>query len=233
LTIPSLREELEACTQRCQNMDAPLGERLQAMADDVRRLAPQFAEIVDRMVARLHKSGAGTGAPSIGQKMPAFVLPDENGHLVSLPQLLKSGKVVIAFHRGHWCPYCRINADTMAKIEPEVRSAGGQIVLIMPETQKYTRQLKAESGASFLILTDLDNGYALELQLAIKINDEKRIAMSSAGWDVSPFQGNENWILPIPATFVVGQDGLVKGRFVDPDYRKRMDIEDLLTALNA
>jgi peroxiredoxin len=213
-------------------MDAPLGERLQAMADDVRRLAPQFAEIVDRMVARLHKSGAGTGAPSIGQKMPAFVLPDENGHLVSLPQLLKSGKVVIAFHRGHWCPYCRINADTMAKIEPEVRSAGGQIVLIMPETQKYTRQLKAESGASFLILTDLDNGYALELQLAIKINDEKRIAMSSAGWDVSPFQGNENWILPIPATFVIGQDGLVKGRFVDPDYRKRMDIEDLLAALN-
>jgi peroxiredoxin len=233
LTKPSLREELEACTHRCQNMDAALSDRLQVMADDVRRLAPKFAEIVDSMVARLKKSGAGAGAPAIGDLMPSFVLPDENGHLVSLAQLLKSSKVVVAFHRGHWCPYCRINADTLAKIEPEVRSAGGQVVLIMPETQKYTRQLKTESGANFPILTDIDNGYALELQLAIKINDEKRIAMSSAGWDISPFQGNENWILPIPATFVIEQDGLVKGRFVDPDYRKRMDIDDLLAALKA
>jgi peroxiredoxin len=37
--------------------------------------------------------------------------------------------------------------------------------------------------------------------------------------------------LPIPATFVVGTDGEVKARFVDPDYRRRMTVEDLLSAL--
>jgi len=80
-------------------------------------------------------------------------------------------------------------------------------------------------------LTDLDCGYALELQLAIKINDEKRDAMTQAGWNIAPFQDNDNWILPIPATFVIGEDGMVKARFVDPDYRKRMGIDDLLAAL--
>lgn len=40
-------------------------------------------------------------------------------------------------------------------------------------------------------------------------------------------------MLPIPATFVVGRDGLVKARFVDPDFRKRMAVEDLIAALKA
>ena len=69
--------------------------------------------------------------------------------------------------------------------------------------------------------------------MAIKINDEKRNAMTSSGWDIAPFQDNDNWILPIPATFVIGSDGLVKARFVDPDYRKRMGIDELLEALEA
>jgi peroxiredoxin len=231
LTAPSLKDQIEACTQSCLNMDAPLADRLSAMADDVRRLAPQFAEIVDRMVDRLHASEAGASAPHIGEPMPPFVLSDENGHLVSLPQLLEKGKVVVAFHRGHWCPYCRIEADALAHVEQEVRGAGGQLVVITPEVQKFNRQMKAEAHADFPILTDLDSGYALGLDLAIKINDEKRQAMTAAGWDIANYQDNENWILPIPATFVLDRNGIVQGRFVDPDYRKRMDIEEMLGAL--
>jgi peroxiredoxin len=55
--------------------------------------------------------------------------------------------------------------------------------------------------------------------------------MTMAGWDVSRSQGSDTWLLPIPATFVVGTDGEVKARFIDPDYRKRVSIEDLLAAL--
>jgi peroxiredoxin len=233
MTQPSLAEALEICTQRCKEMDAPLAERLNAFASDVRELAPPFADIVDRMVERLKVNGAGASSPSVGDAMPPFVMPDENGHLVSLTQLLESGQTVVAFHRGHWCPYCRINADGLAKIEPEVKTAGGQLVVITPETQKFSKQFKSEVGADFPVLTDLDCGYALELQLAIKINDEKRGAMTQAGWDISPFNDNDNWILPIPATFVVGEDGMIKARFVDPDYRKRMEIDDLLAALGS
>jgi peroxiredoxin len=211
-------------------MDAPLAERLGTFAGDVKKLAPQFADIVDRMVNRLQTAGAGSAAPSVGDEMPPFVLPDENGNLVALSQLLEAGKTVVTFHRGHWCPYCRISADALAKVEPLVKAAGGQLV-VTPEVQKDNRMLKDEVRAGFPVLTDLDCGYSLELQLAIKINDEKRNAMTSAGWDIAPFQDNDNWILPIPATFVIGADGMVKARFVDPDYRKRMGIEELLKAL--
>jgi peroxiredoxin len=231
MTDPSLAEILEACTQRCREMDAPLGDRLSAFADDVRRLSPDFAEIVDGMVNRLARAGAGASAPSPGETMPSFVLPDENGRLVSLGELLQKGPVVISFLRGHWCPYCRISADALSRIDPEIKAAGGHIVVITPEVQKYTRTLKRDAQAEFPILTDLDSGYALELGLAIRIDDDKRHAMTLSGWDISVFQDSDNWTLPIPATFVVGIDRIVKAKFVDPDYRKRMAIEDILSAL--
>ena len=81
------------------------------------------------------------------------------------------------------------------------------------------------------ILTDLDNSYALSLNLAIWLGAE--IQHLLAHQDLATFHGNDGWVLPIPATFVVGRDGLVKARFVDPDFRKRMEIDDLLAALGS
>lgn len=233
MSNPSFAERLEACARRCRDMDAPLGERLNAFADDVRRLSPAFAQVVDRMVDRLARADAGASAPSPSEPMPSFVLPDESGRLVSLAQILEKGPVVISFLRGHWCPYCRMSADALADIEPAIEAGGGQIVVITPEVQKYTRTLKDDVNAGFPILTDLDSGYALELGLAIKIDEEKRQAMKLSGWNISTFQDNDAWTLPIPATFVVGADGIVKARFVDPDYRKRMAIEDILAAVRS
>jgi peroxiredoxin len=227
----SLAERLEESTERCRNMDGPLAVRLQALADDVRALAPEFAEVVDRMVLRLVETGAGEKAPLPGEPMPEFMLPDQNGRLVTLSDLLASGPAVVAFHRGHWCPYCRINATALAAIEGRVRGKGASLVAITPEVEKFTAELGQDAKASFPILSDMDNGYALLLNLAFYVGDEKRQYMTLAGWDVSPFQGNSTWTLPIPATFVVGRDGIIKARHIDPDYRKRMAIDDVLAAL--
>jgi peroxiredoxin len=229
----TLAEKLEESTERCRNMDAPLGARLKAFADDVRALNPEFAGVVDHMVARLREAGAGEEAPKPGEAMPDFVLPDQNGRLVSLTGLLEQGPVVLAFHRGHWCPYCRINASALAAIEDEVKASGAGLIAITPEVEKFTSELGAAARARFPILSDMDNGYALLLNLAFYVGDEKRRHMTAAGWDVSPYQGNESWTLPIPATFVVGRDGLVKARFIDPDYRKRMEIDDILRAVRS
>lgn len=228
---PSFADLLEASTARCRAMDAPLARRLQSFADDVRALSPEFAAVVDRMVARLTDSGAGSAAPNVGEPMPPFLLPDQDGHLVSLDALLERGPAVIAFHRGHWCPYCRINASALADISGEVRGLGGQIVAITPELLRFNTDLREDAAAPFPVLADIDNAYALELNVAIWVGEEKMLAMQSAGWDISRFHGNGAWMLPIPATFVVGTDGLVKARYVDPDYRTRMAIETIREGL--
>ena len=214
-------------------MDAPLNAQLEAFADVVRTLDASFAKVVDQLVLRLQQNGAGRAAPRVGDPMPPFLLPDEEGHLVTLEKLLSKGSVAVTFHRGHWCPYCRINTHALAKAQKEYDHVGSQIVAIMPDRQQFTEVFKSEAKAPFPILTDLDNGYALSLNLAIWVGKEMEQLIGSAGWDVPSYQGNNSWVLPIPATFVVGKDGRVKARFVDPDYRKRMAIEDLLDALRS
>ena len=80
-------------------------------------------------------------------------------------------------------------------------------------------------------LTDVDNGYALSLNLAICLGPDLRDLLTQIGRVLPNYHGNDAWMLPIPATFVVGQDGLIKARFVDPDFRRRMDIDELIAAL--
>lgn len=231
MTEVSIDDVLEQCTQRCKTMDAPLADRLARFAEELKRMAPEFSRVVERILARLKAAGAGEGAPKVGDEMPPFVLPDENGRLVSFQSLLGKGSLVVAFHRGHWCPYCRINADALANLQPLVSAAGANMVAITPEVARYNALLRDDAGAQFPILTDLDCGYALELQLAIKMHSEMKSAMIDTGSDITPFQDNSNWILPIPATFVVNRHGVIVARFVDPDYRKRMELEDLVAAL--
>ena len=227
------RESIEEAFKRIRSTDASLDEQLQTFSESIRQRSPDFADAIDRLVERLRQSGAGGSAPQPGDPMPPFVLPDETGHMVSLEDLTAGGSVAVTFHRGHWCPYCRININALAQAHQRVSQEGGQIVAIMPDRQQFSSELKTKGELPFPILTDMDNGYALSLNLAIWIGDELQKIMTDRRQDVPAYQGNDSWMLPIPATFVVGRDGRIKARFVDPDYRKRMAIEDLLAALRA
>ena len=231
MTERTFTEILEATIEEARRLDAPLSVRLQMVVDKVRALSPAFADVIERLITRLADNGVGVTAPRTGEPMPPFLLPDETGRLVSLPSLLEKGPVVVSFNRGHWCPYCRLNMDALARAETEIASFGAQVVAISPEISAWAAQLKTYAKAPFHILSDLDNGYALELNLLFWVGDEARRALSSAGVDLVRYQGNDAWMLPIPATFVVGADGVVLSRYVDPDFRRRMEIEDLIGAL--
>lgn len=226
--VNSLVDALEQAFQDVRNRHEPLEARLGFIADKVRSLSTVFAEAVDTFVGRLESAGAGEQAPQIGNPMPDFLLPDDEGRLVNLKDLLSVAPVAIAFHRGHWCPYCRLNAVGLAEIQDEIKPV--QIVAISAEIQQFTKEIKAEAGAKFPFLTDFGNGYALSLNLAIWVDDQMSTMIERAGWDIPAYHGHEGWILPIPSVFVVGQDGLIKARHVDPDYRRRLELEVLRKA---
>jgi peroxiredoxin len=228
---PADADRLRLAFQRCRDMEGTLNEQLRAYADASREVFPAYGEAVDRLVVRLNGNGGGETAPHPGDQIPPFMLPDETGRFVALSSLLEQGPVAVMFFRGHWCPYCRLNMRAVAQAGARIRAMGAQIVAIMPETQEFTEHLKADAHAPFPILTDLDNGYALSLNLAIWLGTEIQQLLSYQ--DMAKFHGNDGWMLPIPAVFVVGRDGIVKARFVDPDFRKRMEIDDLVAALES
>lgn len=221
----------EQAVQAAIDLDAPLSERLAVIAAAIRRLDTSYADAADRMVMRLQDKGAGATAPRPGDAMPAFLLPDENGRLVSLAEVLANGPVAITFLRGHWCPFCRLNAIGIAEVPQEIAAIGGQVVAITPERRKFSTALKSRVGAQFPFLTDMDNGYALSLDLAIGVGAEMQQLLGAGGDDLPSYQDNAAWFLPIPATFIVDTDGIITARYVDPDYQRRMEIDDLVAAL--
>jgi len=232
MTADASAEALDEAFRHALGLDLSLSEQLRNFAEAARRIRPDFAAAADRLVERLRQNGVGDSSPRSGEEMPPFILPDDTGHLVRLDQLLTQGPIAVTFHRGHWCPYCRININALAKAHEEVSAQGGQIIAIMPDRQKFVADFKSQAKVPFPILTDTDNGYALSLNLTIWIGAEMQRMMQGLR-DLPTFQGNSSWMLPIPATFVVGRDGLIRARFMDPDYRKRMAIADMLAALRA
>jgi peroxiredoxin len=224
------RATLDDAFTRVRDLDASLQEQLRTFAATVRRERPEFAAAVDRLIKRLRQYGAGEAAPRIGEPMPPFVLPNDTGQVVRLEELLNWGPVAVTFHRGHWCPYCRININALVEAHRQLPAGGGQIVVIMPDRQKFIADLKSQLSVPFPILTDIDNGYALSLNLAVWVGAEMQKMMEDR-LDLPAFQGNGSWMLPIPATFVVGRDALIRARFIDPDYRNRMMMSDMLAAM--
>ncbi len=214
-----------------RDSDAPLNERLQRLAAAVGAGSPDFAAAVERMIDRLATSGCGAEAPALGEPLPSFLLPDSTGGLVSLSELTARGPVVVSFYRGHWCPYCQLTARAVATLQSRI--GADHLVAITPETPAYNREMATQAGIRYPMLTDLDCGYALLLNLAFWLEPTFAEALRGAGSDLAVFQASAGWFLPVPATFVVNSRGVIVARHIDPNYRRRMEVDELFAAFAA
>lgn len=215
------------------SQDLPMSQALAAYAAELRRLNPTFASAYDELVARLQSIDVGAAAPKVGEAMPDFVLPDQDGRLVRLDDFTRKGPVVISINRGHWCPFCRIELSGLETQYAQLAGQGAHFVSIMPERREFTK-IAQQRGVTFPILSDIDHGYALTLGLVFWIGAELEGLMMKAGRSLPAYQGANGWFLPVPATFVVGADGRILARHVDPDFRlSRMEGEEIAAALNA
>lgn len=209
----------------------PLSMRLKAISVGSRLTSPQNVEVIDRFVGRLREAGAGAMAPALGDEMPSFVLPDIEGRLVGLSDLAGDGPLVVAFLRGHWCPYCSTVASSLGGLAAAAAGLGGRVVAICPEARPFALALSEAGRGRFAVLSDVDAGYALSLGLAVWMDDAMRELMTKLGEDLQLYNRSEGWILPIPATFVVDRARRVVFRDVNPDWRLRADPDAVLAAV--
>jgi peroxiredoxin len=192
-----------------------------------------FAAAYQNLIAQIQNAAAGITAPVLGERLPPFLLPDHTGHLVGLDDLLAKGPVIVSFNRGHWCEYCELELRAFADAHAEFAARGAQVVSIMPERGEYTRNVRALTNDALTVLSDIDNGYALSVGVVMWLGDEVRSLYQTFGLDIERYQGNATWFVPIPATFVLDRNGVIVGRKVDPDFRSRMDMEEILATLGS
>ena len=208
-----------------------LRSQLVAYREQSRQRLPEFARVYDELIARLGVLDRGEVGPKMGERMPNFILPDESGRLVSLSSLLKTGPVVISLNRGHWCPYCKLELRALAAVHDQIEQLGARIVSIMPDNAQFTSGYARESQLPFPILSDIDLGYSLSLGLIFWVGDEIKRMYEAIGIELEKYHGNQGSFLPMAGKFIVGEDGLVKERQVNIEFRERMEPTAVVAAL--
>ncbi|HRH46968.1 MAG TPA: peroxiredoxin-like family protein, partial [Pyrinomonadaceae bacterium] len=140
---------------------------------------------------------------------PGFDLPNAVGKQISLMELLKEGPVIVSFYRGEWCPYCNLQLHAYNRILPQIKSLGANLVAISPQTPDHSLSMKEKNELEFEVLSDQNNQVAKQYGLTFKINEEMRPFHQQAGSDLSQFNGEDSWELPVPGTFIIASNGII------------------------
>jgi peroxiredoxin len=196
----------------------------------IKRVGAEQAEVLFR--GQIGEAGlvAGT-ALRRGQVSPGFALPSATGAIVSLGERLAYGPVIVTFYRGGWCPYCNIALRALQSRLPEIRSLGGSLIAISPEVPDQSLSTAEKLALEFDVLSDADNSVARLFGLVYRISDAARERLQAFGRDLVAHNGTDRWELPITATYVVNQEGLIVFDHVEADYRERLDPAAILNVV--
>ncbi|WP_110951157.1 peroxiredoxin-like family protein [Pseudomonas bohemica] len=192
---------------------------------------PQVHAIMKRATEQLIASGQAQRALKVGDKAPVFTLDDPDGNPVSSADLLSKGPLVISFYRGVWCPYCNMELQALEATLAQYRELGANLVAISPQVKANSRKSVRQNALTFPILSDEKSRVAEAFGLRFKLPDYLIDLYKGFGNDLPAFNDDPAWVLPMPARFVIGQDGLIKYAEVNPDYTQRPDPTELLPTL--
>jgi peroxiredoxin len=209
-----------------------LREQTDAKIAAGRKGNPDFMKGVDEIIAKAKAFKEGENALRIGEKVPNFALPSPDGKLLSLETLLKKGPIVITFYRGDWCPYCNLQLRALQARLPEIDALGATLVAISPQVPDGSLTKSEISEMDFTVLSDQGAKVATQFGVAWKVPEFLAEHMrNDRKLDLEKINNGNGSILPIPATFILGQDGLVKWNYVNVDYRTRSEPEEIIDAL--
>jgi peroxiredoxin len=170
----------------------------------------------------LKASGMATGL-NVGDKAPNFTLQDPSGKDVSLYEQLEKGPVVLTFYRGAWCPYCNLELKAYQSVVADIHAAGAELIAVSPQTPDNSLTMKEKHDLQFPVLSDINSETIKAYNLLFELPDYLIEIYNTFGLDVPGHNGEDSWTLPVPATFIIDQEGIIRIANVDPDYTKRME----------
>lgn len=192
-----------------------------------------FASVYEGFIARLQSLRVGKEAPRGGAQFPDLSLPDASGRYRSIQQLQGGRPIVVSFNRGLWCPFCVHELQSWAAASPALEDVGASLVVVTGETGEGASAIQYMIGPRATLLCDVDHGAALACGLAFPVGEDVKRRYLAIGLDLAAIYGSDGGFLPIPATFVVGEDGIIRYAHIDPDFRLRPEPLDIVAFLAA
>ena len=223
--LPSLQDELDRITQNTRVLVQP--ERL---------------AVSEQQIAELFATGIEDRILQPGAMAPDFTLQDAlTGKPVHCADLLALGPLVLKFFRGRWCPYCVTELEVWRNLHARLRATGALLVAISPQTQRHNDFTLQQHNLPFPILSDPDAAVAEKFRIAYRVPVADREYYKRIMVNI-PFVNSGNmyktatessWNLPLPATFVINQDGIIAFSEAHADFRVRPEPADVMEAVLA
>ena len=203
------------------SLKAQLDARRRAFAAST---PPGIVAALESSVAELVRTGLVRQALKAGERAPLFRLQSNIGDFVSLSEALDRGPAVVSFFRGDWCPFCRLELQALAEAHSEIERLGATLIGLSPLPS-------ADSYSSFPILKDPGCRIAARCRIAFTVAPQFRPAYLALGYPERLAKGPDRWVLPLAATYIIEQNGIVALSYLDTDHTTRLEPTEIAVAL--
>ena len=209
-----------------------LAKQIEQFNNELATQVPQeVLEAFGKSIEDLQKKKIEEKSIKLGEIMPEFLLPNVKNEIINSNEILKNGKMIIAFYRGSWCPYCNLELKILQDHLPKIKDKNATLVAISPQSPDNSLTVVEKHNLTFEVLTDTDNLFAKQLGISFELQDFVLPYYQALGIDLMHFNKNNDNSLPVPAVFVIDQNGKIIYKFVDANYMNRIDIDELLQTL--
>ena len=211
-----------------------LQDKLDAFKADfeTNQAPPAAVEAFHRSNQELIDQGLADHALKAGEMAPEFTLTDSDGNQVSSRELLAKGPLVLTFYRGVWCPYCNLELQALEEVIGDIRERGATLLAISQQSPKNSRVSQRQNKLSFPILTDQNGEVAEQFGLRWELQPYLIEFFKMFNVDLPVIHEDDKWTLPMPARYVIEQDGSIAYAEVNPDYTRRPEPSDLFPVLD-
>lgn len=209
-------------------------ESLSQFVEKTRPTKSPFSDADMAIMKKANRSLAAT-MPSpgikVGEKAPDFRLNNALGKEIHLKDELNKGPVVLVFYRGAWCPFCNMHLHALQKSLPEFKKYGAQLITVTPQTPDKSAEQIKKDGYPFEVLSDLDSKAMKDYKLYFELPDDLVAVYKNHGLDIESFNGAGRTVLPVPGSFVIDSNGIVRAMQAQTDYKIRMEPAAIIDAL--
>jgi len=195
------------------------------------KLPHEKAAIIQGLTQALAKEFQNRRALRIDDEAPDFLLQNTDCQQINLYDQLNQGAVLLCFYFGSWCPYCNLELRAYQELLPKIQALGASVLAISPQTLDASRKTAIKNSLSFDVLSDSGCQIARDYGIVFEIPAPLKLLYTELGHALPDYNGTEDWLLPVPATFIIDRRRHIALAHIDVDYSKRYEPADAIAIL--
>lgn len=200
------------------------------------QMPKQVGKVLLDGIEEVAKSNLTSTSLKKGDQIPQFELVDIHEERKNVKELMTKDYLIINFYRGGWCPYCNLELKEYERLKDAFEAVGASIVAISPEKPEYTSITSNKNAITFDVLSDENATIMKEFGIVFQLNEKLKKEYTKFGIDLTDVNGNNNFELPIPATYIINKDLEIVFSHIEVDYTTRLEpsvlIEEVVKAQN-